>query len=306
MSFLGCWQADLDAGWAGEWLFAAAVAAKCAAAGINACFVHMNMSWAYRLRAWLGWLHVPIIVWYAHPARSLRLRLALVAARKVVTSVPQAFPFSSPKVTIIGQGIDTNVFTISARSQQSTRLCHVGRLTPIKGLELLIRTFACLCQRFSDVDYRLDLIGEAATRSDERFVEHLHRVSADLRISNRISFLGVLPQAEISKYYSTVFLQVNFAGPIHSWDKTVLEALSCGCPAATRNRAFNELLAPFPTLRLDPDWGPEQLADRLHEVYQDQATFDPAALRGLVDGQHDLRTWTSRVLEVIKEAQSRE
>lgn len=289
----------------GLWMFGARLAAECNYAGINACFIHMNANWAYRLRPWLDRQRVPIVLWYAHPSAPKALHASLWAADRVVTSVPEAFSIPSVKVAHIGQGIDADVFALSARPLKSARLCQVGRITPSKNVDLLVETFACLLSRRPDVDFQLDLVGAPTHPGDQAYLDAILDRASALGVRNRIVLRGSISQSQFSDYYSRVFLALNLAGPHHSWDKTVLEALSCGCPVATRNRAFDQLLQDRPELRLDHRWTPEQMARRLETLYEAQSEQSPEDLRALVHPAHSLRAWVQRVVAVMDEARIR-
>ena len=87
-------------------------------------------------------------------------------------------------------------------------------------------------------------------------------------------------------------------------DKTVLEALACGCPALTSNEAFRELLAGYPEFLLH-DPRPVAIADAVLDLHRRRDAYDRAALRRLVVGRHDLDGYVEKVRANLEELSRR-
>ncbi len=83
-----------------------------------------------------------------------------------------------------------------ARPLSSRYICYCGSLTILKdGVDILIKSFARLADRFKDVD--LALVGRADTMEDEEFFRDL---VASLGLKDRVHFTGKLSRNEIPAY----------------------------------------------------------------------------------------------------------
>ncbi|HZR84619.1 MAG TPA: glycosyltransferase family 4 protein [Candidatus Binatia bacterium] len=266
----------------------------------DVCLVHMNIAWAYRLRPILTMLNVPIVMWYAHGAVSWRLRLALSCADRVVTSTPEGFRIPSAKVRVIGQAVDTDVFVPRPNTRGGHDVLYVGRISPRKRVDLVLEAFAALGKIDPTTPYRLRLIGPCVTREDRRYAEAVRRRAHGLGCAERIEWLGPIPMSEIAELYGTAFVHLNLSAT-GSMDKTVMEALACGCPVLTSNEAFRNTLAELPAM-LVYDESPEAIARQLQILHATHSQFVPERLRALVAHRHDLGGHVDRIYAVLEEA----
>jgi len=79
--------------------------------GVDIIFSHMAPIFTIALAPYALWKRVPIVQWYAHPSVTWRLRLAHYLCTQIVTSFPTSYPYKHDKVTVVGQGIDTDLFS---------------------------------------------------------------------------------------------------------------------------------------------------------------------------------------------------
>lgn len=93
--------------------------------------------------------------------------------------------------------VDTERFAGSfARPMERKYICYCGSLTIVKdGVDILIKSYAELADRFSHVD--LALVGKADTAADDEFFMNL---VSSLGLKERIHFTGKLPRNEIPAY----------------------------------------------------------------------------------------------------------
>lgn len=281
----------------GRWLMNPMISRICRDHRIDACFVHMAMEWVYILAPALRRRGVPVLFWYAHGTVSLRLRLAHFLARGVVTSTPEGFRLKSRKLSVIGQGVDADLFSIPARHGERNDLIYVGRLSRRKRIELLVETMDALRTMAPDRMIRLQLVGPLLTPDDHVYEGEIRSLVALKGLGDRVVFRGFVKQREIPRLYEDVFLHVNVSRT-GSMDKTVVEALSSGCPVLTSNEAFFGLLSGHPELVLRSD-EPAAIAATILRLHEQRDRFEPAALRALVVGQHDLRSWGGRVCQIL-------
>ena len=114
-----------------------------------------------------------------------------------------------------------------------------------------------------------------------------------LGLEGNIVLAGSMTQAETAALYRTAALHVNVSAT-GSMDKTVMEALACGCPVLTSNEAFFDTLKAFPTMRLaEPT--PESLAERMADRHGiSNITFARADILGLADSVARVRETVGR------------
>lgn len=264
----------------------------------EAAFVHMNMEWAYRLAPAFTALRVPVLLWYAHGAVTGRLRLAHRCVDAVVTSTPEGFRLPSRKVRTIGQGIDTTAFSIQPVEHRAADIITVSRISARKRIEILIDALAVLrCARPAE-PLRLRVVGSALNDDDRDYARGLRTRVRRLNLEADVDFVGHVPMSDIARYYASAFVHVNVS-TTGSMDKTVLEALACGCPVLTSNVAFADFFRSHPECLLDDDT-PEAIAARILDLYDRRSVVDRESLRRLVHGRHDVATYCKKVVGELR------
>lgn len=261
---------------------------------LDACFIHMAMSWAYKLGPAFRLMQVPTLVWYAHGSVSSELRRAHRAATRIVTSTPEGFRLPSKKVAVIGQGVDSDLFSLKPQHPERHDLVTVSRITPRKQLDLLIEVMERIRLLPQAGRIHLNIIGTTVSSDDQQYELRLRNRIWDTGLQDRISFLGFVPHRYIHHYYDTCFLHINVS-KTGSMDKTVLEALSCGCPVLTTNEAFFHFLEDYPEfVMIDDD--SELLANRILFLYERRMSYDPMILRAKIVGEHDVHSYVDKIL----------
>lgn len=262
-------------------------------------FVHMNAE--YVVLGGLLWrlLGKRVALWYAHGSVSRMLRIATALAHTVLTSTESGFRLPSEKKRVVGQGIDTERFHACAAPYAGgqIRLISVGRISPIKHYETLIRAVAALAGR--GVDVSAGIIGGVGAPGQEEYFARLRTLVADLRVEGRVSFLGAISNAEISIHLCRAHLFVN-PSETGSLDKAGLEAMAAGLAVLTCNEAFADVLGEYRERLMFPKGDHEALAERIREFVDapDRAEI-VAALRERVAREHSVTQLIPRIIEAI-------
>jgi glycosyltransferase involved in cell wall biosynthesis len=207
----------------------------------DAVFVHMNPEYVV-LAGWLWRLmHKKVALWYVHKSVNVRLRLAAFFADVIFTASKESFRLASPKVRVVGHGIDVNFFKRDPDIPRGNTLLAVGRLSPSKRTDLAIEA-AAYAKR------RLKIIGEGPQR---RALQALAE-----KLSAPVEFAGGVPHPELKDEYETaaVFIHTSETG---SLDKVVLEALAMELPVITTSTALSAL----PVVVVEPN--PKALAEAI-------------------------------------------
>ena len=172
--------------------------------------------------------------WKRELVRKLVYRLAarvIVVTHEYSALMQQRYGLSAEQVVRIPNGIDTQRYAPAAFERHSVRrdlgfertdfvAGFVGRLDPIKNLDLLLDILACAAQRSPQL--RLLIVGDGPDR------ERIERVCRDKHLHNRIVFAG--PQVDVLPYLRAMdtFLLTSFR---EQMPLTLLEAMAVGIPA---------------------------------------------------------------------------
>jgi glycosyltransferase involved in cell wall biosynthesis len=269
---------------------------------IDVCFAHMAPLFSALFAPVARRRGIPVLLWYSHAQVTLRLRIAHLLADRCVTPTPAGFRLRSDKLFLVGHGVHTGAFRPPEQAERDydTTALSVGRITPIKRIDEMLRCVAILSERGRDV--RLLLVGGPVTPRDHEHEAALRRRCRSLGIEERVSFAGPIPFEAVPAWYRRggLFLHLS-PGAL---DKAILEAMASGCIPVSGNAAFRELAARHGLGRLVPDPGPDGLADCVERVLEctdgDRAELT-RRLRGIVESEHSLSALADRLVGHLTE-----
>lgn len=268
----------------------------------DAVFVHMNE--IYVLLGGIFWKfwQKPIGFWYAHGKVKLFLRIVAKLADVIFTSTASGFRVRSQKVKIVGQGIDTEVFRpdYSKKEENLFKIVTVGRISPVKDYETLILACEILDKR--GINFRADIIGEAALERDEEYKNELRRMIINKQLGDRMSFLGGVPNQKIISYLQVADLFVNMSHT-GSLDKVILEAMACGLPVLTCNEALFEILGPWREKLIFGKKNFSELTQKIMGIYQLSGREKENIgqdLRKIVIREHEISSLINKILSELK------
>ena len=236
-----------------------------------------------------------VVSWYAHSSVSFKLRLMEKLSNVIVTSSAKGFRLPSKKVVIVGQGIDTEKFKPGSDRNHTSNFISIGRISPIKNYELMIKAINILTQQ-GVKDLSLTIIGEAGLGAQSKYFESLKEMVGKMKREGKIKFLGSVPNNQILEYLqqADVFLNLSATG---SLDKAILEAMACECLVLTSNEAYIEILPQ--DLMVDKD-DPEKLAEKIKLLIQmPPKKFNTLRkeLRNIVVQNHNLDNLVKNIVE---------
>jgi glycosyltransferase involved in cell wall biosynthesis len=144
-------------------------------------------------------------------------------------------PESWEKLQVVHCGVDLERYPyVKPKHGASLSVLCVCRLVPAKGLDVLMRAVAALCERGTEV--RLVLVGSGPLE------EALRSKAAQLGLEGRVSLEGAVGQDDIAGYYrdADVFCLPSFAEGL---PVVLMEAMATGRPVvATRITGIPELV----------------------------------------------------------------
>jgi glycosyltransferase involved in cell wall biosynthesis len=270
--------------------FEAALAAELPGLPGGAVVAHMCPVYAVLSAPLVRPLGIPLVLWFTHWRSSRLLRLAERVSTTVATVDRRSFPLPSPKVRAIGHGIDVSEFSCTRPdSDGSLRLLALGRYSPAKGLDVVVRSLA-------EVDARLTVHGPTLTEAERAHRRELEQLVRQLDLGERVRLEDSVPRARVPDVVAGADVLVNNmrAG---APDKVVYEAAASCLPVVASNPVLDDLLGP--ELRFDRD-DPADLAERLRAF----AALDEAAraavgrrLREQVVKRHSVTGWADGILE---------
>jgi glycosyltransferase involved in cell wall biosynthesis len=245
---------------------------------------------------------IPLLLWFAHPADSPTLRLAERLADGVLTSLPGAFPRLSPKVHVVGQAVDLDLFPFSpsAPPGSTLRLLALGRTSPSKGYATMIRAVAKARKQGSL--YSLRIAGPSTTREERRHRTYLTELVREEGVDDAVMLGDGVPRAQVPAVIRESDLLVN-AMVGGSGDKVVFEALAMGRPVVASNPSFRDLLSGTRLPLAFPEGDSDVLADRLGAIATagaDAWSETVSVLRRRVETDHSLKRWSEQVFRVAR------
>ncbi len=165
----------------------------------------------------------------------------------VVEKIKDAFPGAAARCRTVYNGVDPDYFTPrKIRRGEGARLLLVGRVSPDKGLHVVIDAFKDIARRFPEA--RLDIVGPEEIPPLEFIVSepgdpvaeklagfypgsYLKRLKERITpdIEKMVSFAGFVPHSGLADYYRRADILINSS--FHeAFGIPLVEAMSCGLP----------------------------------------------------------------------------
>lgn len=240
----------------------------------DAVFVHMNSE--YIILGGIFWrlLNKKIGLWYVHRKVNLKLKIAEKFTDEIFTVAKESFQLQSKKLNIVGHGIDIGSFACEKLKNKSDiiNILHVGRITKIKNVDILIKAAAILCKK---INTRISFIfiGAPITEEDKRYFVYIKDLIDNLQIQDRITFLGSIPNKEIKSYYCQANIVVNMA-PTGGVDKVILEAMASKTPVLTSNKAFLNYFEGYSDLLMFQENDPNDMAFKIENILKFEKEYN--------------------------------
>jgi len=221
---------------------------------IDGIFCHQNPEYTILIAPYAKLFRKKIITWYTHKQVSWKLHLVNLLADKILTASEESCRLKNrKKIVVTGHGIDVDFFkpnrNVYKEKNNFYKILSVGRISPVKDYETLIKAVRVLVSKKSNNPQKLTLkspvlfqiIGAPALERDKKYLEKLKNLVKRKKLENYIKFLGPVPHNQILPYYQNCDLFINLS-QTGSVDKAVLEAMACEKLVITCNEAFVNIL----------------------------------------------------------------
>ena len=173
------------------------------------------------------------------------------------------------KVSLVPCGVDLSVFR--PLDQESVRarlglngekiLLYVGRIEPLKGLDLLVETAA---QMDTGESVRMMVVG--ADANGDRELDRVKELAKDRDLEDQIDFVGQVDHTELPLYYNAADVCV-VPSYYESFGLVALESMACGTPVvATRVGGLSTIIDHGSTGYLKSWRCPEAFANSLEMI----------------------------------------
>jgi D-inositol-3-phosphate glycosyltransferase len=195
---------------------------------------------------------------------------------------------NADKIVVLSPGVDTGRFYPIPPDEAKEyigippcgrMLLFVGRIEPLKGLDVLIEAIGIMRQNevWKDNPFCLAIIGGEPEETTEQADIEMSRIMAlteKYGLSDLVTFLGKRSQDSLPYYYSAAEAVV-VPSQYESFGMVALEAMACGTPVvASQIGGLAYLVQDGVTGYTVPVDEPIELANRLSLLLQDQSLRD--------------------------------
>jgi len=167
--------------------------------------------------------------------RNLRLimRIATSIADKIGANSPSYFnefeyhmgkKIDRKKKFIINQNVDINRFKPKNQDIDENLILSIGRITPIKGFETLIKAVPYIVNEFPDVQIKIIGLIE-----DQVYYNKLKDLSKDTGYEKNIEFLGLIAHTKLVDWFNSCKIFI-LTSKSEGQANVILEAMACSKP----------------------------------------------------------------------------
>ena len=184
-------------------------------------------------------------------------------------------------------------------SGDARRLLYVGRMVPLKVIDVILRALARLPQ-----SVHLTLVGDGPQRAD------LEVLASELGVKDRCLFVGAIPHDKLDRYYAEAGVFV-FPSVRESGGMVVLEAMAHALPCLVADWGGPPIYTRDAGIQLSVE-SPEALEDDLVDTLSrlladtDEGRRMGSASRHVLSGQYIWSRKAELLLEAIRERLTQE
>jgi D-inositol-3-phosphate glycosyltransferase len=180
-------------------------------------------------------------------------------------TLTEEYGVSPGRLTVVPCGVDIEKFRpLDARAARASLgldpdvpvLLFIGRIEPLKGIDVLIRAA-------SQLDGKFQLLVVGGDEKDAQKTHDLHVLAEEVGVEGKVVFGDAVPHDELPRYYNAASICV-VPSYYESFGLVALEAMACGVPViASRVGGLKETVQDGRTGYLVPWRCPEPFAERL-------------------------------------------
>lgn len=265
---------------------------------VDGVFAHQNPEYGIMVAPWTKIYRKKLIAWYTHKQVSMRLKVLNFLAYRMITASPESFLLPSKKLVVLHHGIDTDMFGFEHRQEHNTfNILSVSRISATKKISEMIDVIAELKDKLNK-KIIFKIVGVASLGKDKKYLDELKDKVNKFGLDENIEFLGSVANWQTPKLYQEADLFLNFSAT-GSLDKTVLEAMSCGCIPLVTNVAFESVLKPIHIAMYLKD--NNQMVDNILQLIKHDNNDLRRRLRKYVEDNHNLDKLSKKIIKQFNE-----
>jgi teichuronic acid biosynthesis glycosyltransferase TuaC len=219
---------------------------------------------------------------------------AVVALSRDLAAKVVEMGIAPHRVHVMRRGVDSSLFSPGDRDAARRQLglptdrrllLWVGRMVPVKGLDILIA--ACQLLKQQTADFRLYLIGDGPQRAS--LAAEVQR----LGLSEHVTFVGPVDHDRLGVWFQAADLTV-MPSRSEGIPNTLLESLACGTPFVASAVGGVPEIAGHAAGRLVPPERPDELAAALEVALAERLEVAEA------DRPHSLQQFAEQVADLAR------
>lgn len=266
---------------------------------VDFIFAHQNPEYTIGIGPWAKLFNKPIVSWYSHKAINWRMKLMTFFAQKIVTPTNESYGLVTKKKTVIGHGIDTEMFSPGEKQKSDTlRIISVGRIDPIKNYETLIKAIGMIKEK---VKVKVKIIGPVMFEKRQKYLQELKNKVKEFGVEREIEFVGPVAHLKLPEYLQKSDVLINLC-PTGSPDKAILEGMACQLVVLVANKTMENDFGNYVN-RLIFNHGDEtDLAEKIVDLKNSSDIKEIGIyLRKKAIKNHNLDKLMDKILNVFKE-----
>ncbi len=192
----------------------------------DAVFVHMNQEYLL-VSGWLWRLMGKrVYFWRNHYDGSILTDIAVSFCNKVFYTSKSSYTAKYARAVQMPVGVDKSTCHLEDVIDRNERsILFLGRFSSAKRPDLLVEALGILYKK--NISFTATFVGGAG-EAEPSFPEKVRAQAEDLDLSERVTFVGAVPNTETYRYYRSHKIYVNCARS-GMLDKSLFKAIACGC-----------------------------------------------------------------------------
>lgn len=195
---------------------------------------------------------------------------AVVVVGRALGESVRALGIPADRVHVVAQGIDPTVFHPADGERAGSTVIWVGRMVPVKRLDVVTEAFALLHARRPDA--RLVMVGGGPERA------RIERLVVQLGVADAVHWVGELSPEQVAEELRRADVLV-LGSDSEGTPNVLREALACGVPFVSTDVGSVRDLACDGWTSFVPPGDPAELADALEQVLSVDRPSGPPPMR---------------------------
>ena len=257
----------------------------------DAVFVHMNEEYMLLGGLWWRVCGKKVVLWRNHKMGSWRTRLAARLSDTVCYTSPTSFVASFRNAVQMPIGIDTELFVPPAIAAPPDTILLFGRLDSVKKCGVFFTALALMHEH--GTTFHADSYGDP-TVLDDPYAREVKQGAGPLVAALRLAFHPAVSNREAPRIYGAHAIYVNLT-PSGSFDKTIGEAMACGCIIVCTNGAVRDAVR---AELMAKDGDVQDVARALEAALRlspQERAEESRTLRAYIEQHHSLKELTDKL-----------